>query len=122
MAQAKAKWGRAAPAAEPYPVAAGGGAADGRAQGAAFPAQAWVAAGGYEFGDNVFHVGVVVASELPRTREALLVWLMAFGPLLPRAIEDLAVLPKYAHERVVASIFGGIFQRQRKKRRAPHPG
>jgi hypothetical protein len=47
-------------------------------------------------------VGIVVASELPRERSTLLVRLMAAGPLLPRAVEDLAALPADAHERVVA--------------------
>ncbi len=58
--------------------------------------------GVYFFGDEVLRVGLVVASELPRDRSSLLVRLMAAGPLLPRAIEDLGALPKDAHERVVA--------------------
>lgn len=58
--------------------------------------------GVYFFGDEVLRVGLVVASELPRDRSTLLVRLMAAGPLLPRAIEDLSALPKDAHERVVA--------------------
>jgi hypothetical protein len=44
----------------------------------------------------------VVASELPRERSTLLVRLMAAGPLLAQAIEDLAALPADAHERTVA--------------------
>jgi hypothetical protein len=47
-------------------------------------------------------VGIVVASELPRERSTLLVRLMAAGPLLAGAIEDLAALPRGAHERAVA--------------------
>jgi hypothetical protein len=47
-------------------------------------------------------VGIVVASELPRDRTTLLVRLMAAGPLLPQAIEDLSALPPNAHERAVA--------------------
>ncbi|HEU4534404.1 MAG TPA: hypothetical protein VFS00_09810, partial [Polyangiaceae bacterium] len=58
--------------------------------------------GVYEFGGGVLHVGVVVASELARTRSTLLVRLMAAGPLLARAVEDLAALPEDAHERAVA--------------------
>ena len=48
-------------------------------------------------------VGIVVASELPRERDTLLVRLMAAGPLLAHAIEDLSSLPKNAHEHAVAS-------------------
>ncbi|MEP7124801.1 MAG: hypothetical protein ABJE95_27985 [Byssovorax sp.] len=59
-------------------------------------------AGVYFCGDDVLRVGVVVASELPRDRSTLLVRLMAAGPLLPQAVEDLAALPDDAHERVVA--------------------
>ncbi|HEX7842119.1 MAG TPA: hypothetical protein VF469_31825, partial [Kofleriaceae bacterium] len=51
------------------------------------------------FGDDVLRVGVVVASKLPRDRSTLLVRLMAAGPLLPQAIEELSVLPPDAHER-----------------------
>jgi hypothetical protein len=58
--------------------------------------------GVYFCGNDVLRVGVVVASELPRDRSTLLVRLMAAGPLLPQAIEDLAALPEDAHERVVA--------------------
>jgi hypothetical protein len=47
-------------------------------------------------------VGIVVASELPRDRSTLLVRLMAAGPLLHQAIEDLSKLPADAHERAVA--------------------
>jgi hypothetical protein len=58
--------------------------------------------GVYFFGDDVLRVGIVVASELPRERSTLLVRLMAAGPLLPHAIEDLAALPRDAHERAIA--------------------
>jgi hypothetical protein len=65
------------------------------------PAPGWPA-GVYFFGDDILRVGIVVASELPRDRSSLLVRLMAAGPLLPQAIEDLAALPPEAHERAVA--------------------
>jgi hypothetical protein len=58
--------------------------------------------GVYFCGHDVFRVGIVVASELPRDRSTLLVRLMAAGPLLPGAIEDLAALPSDALERAVA--------------------
>jgi hypothetical protein len=58
--------------------------------------------GVYFFGDDLLRVGLVVANELPRDRSTLLVRLMAAGPLLPQAIEDLAALPPDAHERAVA--------------------
>ncbi|APR81410.1 Hypothetical protein A7982_06759 [Minicystis rosea] len=54
------------------------------------------------FGPDLFRMGIVVASELPRERSTLLVRLMAAGPLLSQAIEDLGVLPEDAHERAVA--------------------
>ncbi|HEU4407987.1 MAG TPA: hypothetical protein VFS43_22185 [Polyangiaceae bacterium] len=44
----------------------------------------------------------MVASELPRERATLLVRLMAAGPLLAQAIEELGALPPDAHERAVA--------------------
>ena len=65
------------------------------------PAPGWPAGVSF-FGDDVLRVGIVVASELPRDRSTLLVRLMAAGPLLPHAIEDLAALPPDAHERAVA--------------------
>src|SRR5271163_4801867 len=58
--------------------------------------------GVYFCGDEVLRIGIVVASELRRERSTLLVRLMAAGPLLPDALEDLAVLPEDAHERAVA--------------------
>jgi hypothetical protein len=58
--------------------------------------------GVYLFGDSVLRVGIVVASELPRKRSTILVRLMAAGPLLPSAIEDLGTLPPKAPERSVA--------------------
>jgi hypothetical protein len=64
-------------------------------------AQGWPK-GIYFFGDDVLRVGLVVASKLPRNRDTLLVRLMAAGPLLTPAIEDLADLPPKAHERAVA--------------------
>lgn len=58
---------------------------------------------GVYLGPGLLRVGIVVASELPPDRSTLLVRLMAAGPLLPRAIEDLAKLPSGAHERAVAA-------------------
>jgi hypothetical protein len=58
-------------------------------------------AGVYFFGDDILRVGLVVASELPRVRSTLLIRLMAAGPLLKQAIEDLGALPANAHERAV---------------------
>jgi hypothetical protein len=57
---------------------------------------------GVYFGPELLRTGLVVASELPRDRSTLLVRLMAAGPLLAHAIEDLAALPPAAHERAVA--------------------
>jgi hypothetical protein len=54
------------------------------------------------FSPGLFRVGLIVASELPRDRSTLLVRLMAAGPLLPHAIEDLSALPKGAPERAAA--------------------
>jgi hypothetical protein len=65
------------------------------------PARGWPA-GVYFFGDDVLRVGIIVASKLPRKRYTLLVRLMAAGPLLPTAAEELAKLPRNAHERAVA--------------------
>jgi hypothetical protein len=64
------------------------------------PAPGWPQ--GIYFSPGLYRVGIVVASELPRERSTLLVRLMAGGPLLPRAIEDLGALPADAHERAVA--------------------
>jgi len=58
---------------------------------------------GVYFLSDILRVGIVVASELSRDRSTLLVRLMAAGPLLPQAIEDLSALPPDAHERTVAS-------------------
>ena len=58
--------------------------------------------GVYWFGGELLRVGLIVASQLPRTRETLLVRLMAGGPLLRDAIEELRELPAGAHERAVA--------------------
>jgi len=55
--------------------------------------------GVYFHGDDLYRVGIVVVSELPRDRSTLLVRLMAAGPLLPDAIADLAALPEDAIER-----------------------
>ena len=66
----------------------------------ASPAPGWPA--GVYLAPGLLRVGIVVASELPRTRETLLVRLMAAGPLLKNAIEELGALPDDAHERAVA--------------------
>ncbi len=58
--------------------------------------------GVYFCGEEVLRTGIVVASELRRERPNLLIRLMAAGPLLPAALEDLAALPDDAHERAVA--------------------
>ncbi|HWO19857.1 MAG TPA: hypothetical protein VNO30_13820 [Kofleriaceae bacterium] len=65
------------------------------------PARGWPA-GVYFFGDDILRVRIVVASRLPRKRKTLLVRLMAAGPLLTPAIEDLSLLPRKARERAVA--------------------
>jgi hypothetical protein len=58
---------------------------------------------GVYIGPSILRVGVVVAAELPRTRQTLLARLMAGGRGLHGAIEDLAALPEDAPERHVAS-------------------
>jgi len=58
--------------------------------------------GVYYFGADLLHVGFVVADELPRDRSTLLVRIMAAGPGLHDAIDDLAALPADAHERAIA--------------------
>jgi hypothetical protein len=62
-------------------------------------------AGVYLHGGDLYRVGIVVASELPRDRFTLLVRLMASGAVkggLADALADLAALPEDAHERSVA--------------------
>ena len=59
-------------------------------------------AGVHFHGGNLYRVGIIVAEQLPRDRSTLLVRLMAAGPALPGAIEDLAALPEDAYERTVA--------------------
>lgn len=66
----------------------------------ATPAPDWPP--GVYFAPGILRTAIVVASELPRDRSTLLVRLMAAGPLLPQAIEDLSALPPDAHERAVA--------------------
>jgi hypothetical protein len=66
----------------------------------ATPARGWPE--GVYFSPALLRLGIVVASELPRQRSTLLVRLMAAGPGLPRAIEELAELPADAPERAVA--------------------
>jgi hypothetical protein len=55
--------------------------------------------GVYFHGDDLYRVGIVVASKLLRDRSTLLVRFMAAGLLLPNAIADLAALPEDAIER-----------------------
>jgi hypothetical protein len=78
-------------------------------------------AGVYSHGGDVYRVGIVVASELPRDRSTVLVRLMAAGPGLMDALADLAALPDSAHERTVAE--GIVLHLQdrlaRKPRRTP---
>lgn len=57
---------------------------------------------GLDGAGGMLRVGIVVASELPRERETLLVRLMAAGPLLREALADLDALEEDAHERMVA--------------------
>ena len=65
------------------------------------PAPGWPL-GTYSLAGDLFRVGIVVVSELPRDRSTLLVRIMAAGPRLGQALEDLAALPKSAHEHAVA--------------------
>jgi hypothetical protein len=65
------------------------------------PSPSWPP-GIYLFHEDVLRVGLVVASELPRDRTTLLVRLMAAGPLLPPAVDEVAALPAGAYERTVA--------------------
>jgi predicted nucleic acid-binding protein len=58
--------------------------------------------GVYFHGGSVYNTGIVVASELPRRRSTILVRIMAAGPGLADALEDLAALQADAHERIVA--------------------
>jgi hypothetical protein len=74
------------------------------------PARDWPA-GVYLFGDDVLRVGIIVASELPRDRATLLVRMMAAGPLLAPAVEELAALPPDAIERVTVEPILLDFQR-----------
>ena len=65
------------------------------------PATGWPT-GVYLFGDDVLRVGIIAASELPRDRTTLLIRLMAAGPLLAAATQEVAALPSDTLERVVA--------------------
>lgn len=64
------------------------------------PAAGWPA-GVYRLGADVLRVGLVVASELPRDRDTLLVRIMAGGPLLAPAVRELLELPVTEYERTV---------------------
>ena len=50
-------------------------------------------------GDDLYRVGIVVASELPRNSSTLLVRIMVAGPLMPDALAELSALPEDAIER-----------------------
>jgi hypothetical protein len=66
----------------------------------------------YSFGGQMLRAGIVVASELPREDSTtLLVRLMAAGPLLPQAVQEVAMLEPDAYERVVAEPALLSFQR-----------
>jgi hypothetical protein len=52
--------------------------------------------GVYFHGEDLYRVGIVVTSELPRDRSTLLVRIMAAGPVLPDTIADLTKLPEDA--------------------------
>lgn len=58
--------------------------------------------GVYFHGGSVYNAGIVVASELPRRRSTILVRIMAAGPGLADALDELAALQADAHERIVA--------------------
>lgn len=58
--------------------------------------------GVYVAGDDLFRLGIIVASQLPRDRTTLLVRLMAAGRGLANAVSELGALPEDAIERVVA--------------------
>ena len=68
-------------------------------------------AGVYFLGASILRVGIVVASELPRDRTTLLVRLMAAGPLLAPAVNEVKALPPDAPERIVAEPVLLSFQR-----------
>lgn len=67
--------------------------------------------GVYWFGEDVLRVGLVAARELPRDRTTLLVRLMAAGPLLAPAVQDVAQLAPDAVERAMAEPILLEFQR-----------
>ena len=85
--------------------------------------EAWpdAPAGVYTFGGEVLHVGIVAANELPRDPTTLLVRIMAAGPLLALAVEDVALLPRDAPERVIAEPALLDFERQLGQRPGPGP-
>ena len=74
------------------------------------PAPDWPT-GVYWFGEEVLRVGLVAARELPQERTTLLVRLMAAGPLLAPAVQDVARLAPDAPERAVAEPILLDFQR-----------
>ena len=65
------------------------------------PAAGWPA-GVYFFDPDAFRVGIIVASELPRDPDTVLIRLTAGGPLLGPAIADLAALAPTDPARVIA--------------------
>lgn len=77
--------------------------------------------GVYLFGADVLRVGLVVASELPRDATTLLVRLMAAGPLLAQAIEEVTALPVEAYERAIAEPVLLAFQHMLGQKPSRHP-
>jgi hypothetical protein len=75
--------------------------------------------GVYFFGDDIFRVGLVVASELPGDPSTLLVRIMAGGPLLGPAVGEVATLPRTALTRVIAE--PALLQLQHELRQEPSP-
>jgi hypothetical protein len=82
------------------------------------PGAGWPA-GVYFFGEDVLRVGIIVASELPRDPSTILVRLMAAGPLLVPAIEDLAALEPAALARAIAEPV--LLELQHVVRQDPNP-
>jgi hypothetical protein len=64
------------------------------------PAEGWPA--GVRRAPRGLHTGLVVASELPKTRDTLLLRLMGAGRVFREAVAELAALPPEARERALA--------------------
>jgi hypothetical protein len=99
--RAKKKGEEAGPLVEPFLWILAAGSPTAILRGLALtPGSGWPS--GVYLGSEILRFGIVVASELPRDRSTILVRLMAGGPQLRHAIEDLGALPEDAHERAVA--------------------